>query len=81
MSDSVRVVARIRPLSGSSNVLDVHDDTTVVLRGARNEAKSFTFDRVFNVDASQQDVFDYAVRSTADDIIKGYNGCVLMYGE
>lgn len=42
---------------------------------------SFTFDRVFDMDCQQQDIFDFSIRSTVDDILNGYNGTVFAYGQ
>lgn len=41
----------------------------------------FTFDRVFGMDSKQEDVFDFSIRSTVDDILNGYNGTVFAYGQ
>jgi hypothetical protein len=29
----------------------------------------------------QQDIFDFSIRSTVDDILNGYNGTVFAYGQ
>lgn len=42
---------------------------------------SFTFDRVFDMGCKQQDIFDFSIRPTVDDIINGYNGTVFAYGQ
>lgn len=42
---------------------------------------SFTFDRVFDMESRQQEVFDYSIKSTVDDILNGYNGTVFAYGQ
>ena len=47
-----------------------------------NEAAgAFTFDRVFDTNSRQTDVFDFSIRSTVDDILNGYNGTVFAYGQ
>ena len=47
-----------------------------------NEASgAFTFDRVFDTRSRQNDVFDFSIRSTVDDILNGYNGTVFAYGQ
>lgn len=33
------------------------------------------------MDSMQQDIFDYSIRSTVDDILNGYNGTVFAYGQ
>jgi len=41
----------------------------------------FTFDRVFDMNSRQSDVFDFSIKSTVDDILNGYNGTVFAYGQ
>lgn len=37
--------------------------------------------KVLETDASQQDVFNAAVKDVVDDVLKGYNGTVMAYGQ
>lgn len=54
----------------------------ILTNGQSKEAQgSFTFDRVFDMNSRQQDVFDFSIRSTVDDILNGYNGTVFAYGQ
>ncbi|KMU90141.1 kinesin heavy chain [Coccidioides immitis H538.4] len=48
---------------------------------SREASGAFTFDRIFDMNCRQQDVFDYSIRSTVDDILNGYNGTVFAYGQ
>ena len=48
---------------------------------SKEAAGAFTFDRVFDTDSRQSDVFDFSIRSTVDDILNGYNGTVFAYGQ
>jgi kinesin family protein 5 len=48
---------------------------------SREASGSFTFDRVFDMSSRQNDVFDYSIRPTVDDILNGYNGTVFAYGQ
>lgn len=36
---------------------------------------------MFDADSRQNDVFDFSIRSTVDDILNGYNGTVFAYGQ
>lgn len=54
--------------------------TTCVLQ-SKEASGSFTFDRVFDMASRQNDVFDYSIRPTVDDILNGYNGTVFAYGQ
>ena len=48
---------------------------------SREAAGAFTFDRVFDMNSRQADVFDFSIRNTVDDILNGYNGTVFAYGQ
>lgn len=41
----------------------------------------FMFDRVFDMSSRQQDIFDFSIRSTVEDVMNGYNGTVFAYGQ
>lgn len=41
----------------------------------------FMFDRILPPEASQQDVYNEAVRPIVDDVLLGYNGSVMAYGQ
>lgn len=51
----------------------------VSMNGSRKAA--FTFDRVFPLDATQEDVYGYAARPIVEDVLKGYNGTIFAYGQ
>jgi kinesin family protein 5 len=44
-------------------------------------SSDFTFDRVLGPDATQHDVFMAGVKDVVDDVLKGYNGTCLAYGQ
>lgn len=52
-----------------------------MLAQSKDAAGAFTFDRVFDSESRQSDVFDFSIRSTVDDILNGYNGTVFAYGQ
>ncbi|KAH8597196.1 kinesin heavy chain [Bisporella sp. PMI_857] len=86
MSNSIKVVARFRPQNrreieaGGQPIVAFDSDDTFTL-DSKEAQGSFTFDRVFNMSSRQQDVFDFSIRSTVDDILNGYNGTVFAYGQ
>ena len=84
-SDNVRVVVRCRPMnekevaSGcglSVNVDESRGIITVKNPGARKgeQAKQFTYDRVFGLDAKQVDIYNDAARPIVNCVLEGYNG-------
>ena len=48
---------------------------------SREASGAFTFDRVFDTNSKQSDVFNFSIKSTVDDILNGYNGTVFAYGQ
>ena len=85
-SNTIKVVARFRPqnkiesAAGSDQIVEFTGEDTCTV--SSNEASgAFTFDRVFATDARQQEVFDYSIRNTVDDVLAGYNGTVFAYGQ
>lgn len=84
--NAIKVVARFRPPNriekdnGATNVVDFDSEDTCSIQ-ARDGSGAFTFDRVFDTESQQPDVFEYSIRSTVDDIIEGYNGTVFAYGQ
>ncbi|KAI8621098.1 P-loop containing nucleoside triphosphate hydrolase protein [Chytriomyces sp. MP71] len=42
---------------------------------------TFAFDRIFNWEASQMQVFDYAAGAVIEDVMRGYNGTIFAYGQ
>jgi kinesin family protein 5 len=48
---------------------------------SKDAAGSFTFDRVFDMQSKQKDIFEFSIKPTVDDILNGYNGTVFAYGQ
>ena len=86
----VQVVARVRPMNsrevgegdtacvkmdGNGSTLDVASD------GMGASAQSFTFDRVFGFDSSQEEVYDMVGKPVVEGLFEGYNGTVFAYGQ
>lgn len=88
---NVKVVCRFRPLNEREKALGaVHchqllDDKTVQIRDRdqkdNKEPLKFTFDKVFDTQASQEQVYTYSASSIIDSIIEGFNGTIFAYGQ
>ncbi|KAI5797638.1 P-loop containing nucleoside triphosphate hydrolase protein [Geopyxis carbonaria] len=84
--NTIKVVARFRPQNsievreGGVPIVSFPSDDTCELR-TKETAGAFKFDRVFDMKSKQQDVFDFSIKSTVDDILDGYNGTVFAYGQ
>ncbi|KAK2795105.1 Kinesin heavy chain [Onygenales sp. PD_10] len=84
--NTIKVVARFRPqnkielASGGEPIVEFETEETCKLN-SKEASGAFTFDRVFDMNSRQADVFDFSIRSTVDDILNGYNGTVFAYGQ
>jgi hypothetical protein len=76
------VAVRVRPDdSGLKNCVKVNGNTVSVAdeRHGREAEKAFTFDRVFDGSAAQEEVFEQ-VAATVDAVPDGFHGCIFAYG-
>ncbi|KAL2214817.1 putative kinesin family protein [Thermoascus aurantiacus ATCC 26904] len=85
-SNTIKVVARFRPqnkvelASGGEPIVEFEGNDTCRIN-SKEGTFTFTFDRIFDMNSRQQDVFEFSIRSTVDDILNGYNGTVFAYGQ
>ncbi|CAG8075983.1 unnamed protein product [Penicillium nalgiovense] len=85
-SNTIKVVARFRPQnkielsSGGKPIVEFENEESCSIN-SREGTGAFTFDRVFPMDTAQNDIFDFSIRPTVDDILNGYNGTVFAYGQ
>lgn len=89
---NVVVVCRVRPLNkkeialGAHCCLDFNPDTKNITINMSNEsgsafgANKFIFDRVFDMQSNQKDVYDVSGRPIVDSILEGFNGTIFAYG-
>ncbi|CAE7197799.1 unnamed protein product [Symbiodinium pilosum] len=83
--ESIKVCCRFRPQnqlekeqSGRICVTINGDGTSVYVPSIDN---SFVYDRVFGVDATQKEVYDYAAKPIINGVLRGFNGTVFAYGQ
>ncbi|KHN98107.1 kinesin [Metarhizium album ARSEF 1941] len=85
-ANSIKVVARFRPQnrieleSGGKPIVSFSSEDSCSI-DSKDAQGGFTFDRVFDMSCKQQDIFDFSIRPTVDDILNGYNGTVFAYGQ
>lgn len=83
---------RFRPLNenelrhGGSNVCaDFHPNKKAVIISTKGEGtvnkNEFTFDRVFDVNSEQVDVYNCAAKPIIESVMEGFNGTVFAYGQ
>eukprot|EP00818_Percolomonas_sp_WS_P009528 CAMPEP_0117441560 /NCGR_PEP_ID=MMETSP0759-20121206/3697_1 /TAXON_ID=63605 /ORGANISM="Percolomonas cosmopolitus, Strain WS" /LENGTH=580 /DNA_ID=CAMNT_0005233417 /DNA_START=21 /DNA_END=1760 /DNA_ORIENTATION=+ len=84
----VKVVVRVRPpIAEDYNDAQPFADCTAIdssaitIRRNQYEERSFQVDHVLDQNASQQDVYDPVCSDIVADVLTGYNGTVLAYGQ
>jgi kinesin family protein 5 len=84
---NVKVVCRFRPLNekekamGAVHCHELLDDKTLAVREKEKEPLKFTFDKIFDVNTNQAEVYNYAAASIIESVIEGFNGTIFAYGQ
>jgi hypothetical protein len=87
MSDNVRVVVRLRPLTDrelvegtTPNCVQVFQNSSLLL-DVKPEPKRFSFDYVGDETTSQEELFEVVGRPISTSCLNGYNGTIFAYGQ
>eukprot|EP00298_Acanthocystis_sp_HF-20_P008863 c17950_g1_i1.p1 GENE.c17950_g1_i1~~c17950_g1_i1.p1 ORF type:complete len:818 (-),score=339.85 c17950_g1_i1:40-2460(-) len=90
-TDNVKVVCRFRPQNqrelneGGEKIIQVEPpqekSQEVKLLGNEEGKHAFTFDRVFDCDTEQIEVFEHAAKPIVESVMDGYNGTIFAYGQ
>ena len=87
------VVCRVRPLNqkelnkGAQCCLDFNKnqkDIAINMTSETSQAygsNKFEFDRIFDTNSEQKDVYDCAARPIIDSVLDGFNGTIFAYGQ
>jgi len=79
---NIKVVCRVRPLNelekrnGYGNIIKTVNDDCVNIQG-----KLYYYDKVFNPNSSQENVYDESAKTIVKDVLGGYNGTIFAYGQ
>ncbi|XP_058879244.1 kinesin-1 heavy chain isoform X3 [Acipenser ruthenus] len=79
---SIKVMCRFRPLNssevarGDKYIAKFQGDESVVIGG-----KPYAFDRVFQSNTSQEQVYNLCAQKIVKDVLEGYNGTIFAYGQ
>lgn len=88
----VKVVLRVRPPisedTANSYSREFEDCTTVhpeggniTIRRNNYEEREYSFDHVLDQMVSQEEMYKTVAKSIVDDVLQGYNGTILAYGQ
>jgi hypothetical protein len=81
---NIQVVARIRPLNTRENklndisIISTPNNNAIKLKGKK---ESYVFDRVFNENTTQLQLFEAVGKPMIVDIFNGYNTTIFAYGQ
>lgn len=81
-TQNIKVVVRVRPLNKEEIEKKVKSVVSCVsLKEILTKEKKYQFDRVFQPDSSQMDIYSYVVAPMISDVLEGYNCTVFAYGQ
>jgi hypothetical protein len=87
-SARVKVAVRVRPLSGKEQaeghnkvVKSCPKGKSIVLPGRDNELVSHGFDRAFDFNSSQMDLYSTMASPLMSHVISGFNATIFAYGQ
>jgi len=82
---SVQVAVRVRPKNAqeasSSIVVQSAGQTVKITNPENKKVKSFNYDYVYDVDSTQEQIYNDIGKQIIDIAYKGYNACVFAYGQ
>eukprot|EP00123_Amoebidium_parasiticum_P010481 comp20134_c0_seq1/m.24871 comp20134_c0_seq1/g.24871 ORF comp20134_c0_seq1/g.24871 comp20134_c0_seq1/m.24871 type:complete len:771 (-) comp20134_c0_seq1:77-2389(-) len=82
---NVRVLVRFRPQnkleleSGGTTCAIFHPDKQTISLKMNNQP--FTFDRVYDYDTTQAQMYEETAKPIIEDILQGFNGTIFAYGQ
>jgi kinesin family protein 5 len=87
---NVKVICRFRPINDLEKLegerpdapkLEFPNDTTVTVITNKQPPQVFTFDKVFDWNSTQEQVYNLSAKDTIEDVLQGYNGTIFAYGQ
>lgn len=83
----LRITFALRAETDSSRIFDPPEDNPVqrvgrsfLPQGKRVKDQTFAFDRVFDENTTQGDVYESTTKPLLDSVLDGYNATVFAYG-
>ncbi|XP_067933165.1 kinesin-like protein klp-3, partial [Watersipora subatra] len=80
LNGNIRVFARCRFDPRTRCILNFPNDEDITLNDVRGNKQTFTFDRVYSPETSQEQVFE-ETRAIITSCVDGYNVCIIAYGQ
>ena len=87
-NERVLVYVRIRPFSqdelindNSSPIESVDTKRNTMIVKKEYDKKNFNYDRIFQENINQKEVFEICGKGVVDSVLEGYNGTIFTYGQ
>eukprot|EP00698_Gefionella_okellyi_P000497 TRINITY_DN10451_c0_g1_i1.p1 TRINITY_DN10451_c0_g1~~TRINITY_DN10451_c0_g1_i1.p1 ORF type:complete len:819 (-),score=185.27 TRINITY_DN10451_c0_g1_i1:3564-6020(-) len=82
----VKVVLRLRPLPDGKPADELFkfvpdQPTLIIIRDAQAAEREYKFDTVFNVNTTQEELFESVAKPMCDHVLNGFNACCFAYGQ
>lgn len=95
VKQTIKIFARVKPTKSRVGLYDIDDDDESIPRltlsvprdlkdgfiNNKKENYKFRFEKVFDQQAKQDDVFEHVAKPVANNILDGYNGTIFAYGQ
>ncbi|XP_061173877.1 kinesin-like protein KIF6 [Saccostrea echinata] len=95
VKQTIKIFARVKPTKSRAGLYDVDEDDEAIPRltlcvprdmkdgfvNNKKETYKFRFERVFDQQAKQDEIFEHVAKPVADNILEGYNGTIFAYGQ
>ena len=84
---NIKVFCRFRPFNSkelANNPTRMHrlnKATQLIIKDSRSEEISFMYDNVFDMDSTQEEVFDKVGGPVLNNILEGFHGTIMAYGQ
>lgn len=84
-NSNIKVICRFRPPNEyekyKGRTISKNFNNSTVLIGSGENTATYTFDRVFDVNSTQQEIYRYCISQAVEDFLNGYNGTIFAYGQ
>ena len=90
-NSNIKVAVRFRPMNMIEQELlknkigydyiNLIDDKHVLLKQDMGREENFSFDKIFPINATQEDLYSHVGKELLNDVINGYNATILSYGQ
>lgn len=84
---NIKVFCRFRPFNGkelAANPTRIHriqNNSQLIIKDSKQEDTSFLYDFVFDMDSTQDEVFEKVGQPVLNNILDGFHGTIMAYGQ